>query len=140
MQSSKILLNLYNIKDKQEFTNILLNNIKSLENNDDNKNEILFIIYSIISDTSENPFIINKNIDESLHMPSGYLMNNIRESIKNENDPKLLLSIILSLSNKNWSKIHPEHLRLILLGLKQYKENLLLNKVIMEILEINELI
>ena len=48
---------------------------------------------------------------------------------------ELLLSILASINGKQWSEIHPEHLRLILLGLKSYNNNLVLDKVLLEILE-----
>ena len=76
-----------------------------------------------------------KKIIESRLMPSIYVIEKIRNSISSQNDIELLLSILASINGKQWSEIHPEHLRLILLGLKSYNNNLVLDKVLLEILE-----
>ena len=39
------------------------------------------------------------------------------------------------MDNKNWNDIHPEHFRLILKGIKEYKNGLVLNSVLLEILK-----
>ncbi len=67
-------------------------------------------------------------------------MNNIRDCIKNNNHAELLLSILVSLDGKNWTELHPEHLRLIIIALQEYKDGFLLNDIIMEILEQSKII
>jgi hypothetical protein len=73
-------------------------------------------------------------------MPSFFLLNNIRNAAKNNNQLRLLLNIILSMDGKNWNEIHPEHLRIILLGLKEYEDGLLINDIILELLHANKII
>ena len=68
-------------------------------------------------------------------MPSLFMINKIRQAIVDNNNLNLLLSIIVSLDEKNWKEVHPEHFRLILIGLKQYKNGKLLNKILLEILK-----
>jgi hypothetical protein len=67
-------------------------------------------------------------------------MNNIRDCIKNNNHAELLLSMLVSLDGKNWAELHPEHLRLIIIALEEYKDGFLLNDIIIEILEQNKII
>ena len=55
-------------------------------------------------------------------MPSLYMLNMIRDSAKNDNQIQLLLSILASMDGKKWNDLHPEHFRLILLSLKEYKQ------------------
>ena len=73
-------------------------------------------------------------------MPSGYVINKIRDDIRKENHAELLITIIVSLNNKKWLDVHPEHLRLILLGLKKYKNSELFNNIILEILQESKII
>ena len=51
----------------------------------------------------------------------------------NKNDPNLFLLILLSINQKDWNEIHPEHLKLILLGMKEYKDSKLLKSVLLDI-------
>ncbi len=73
-------------------------------------------------------------------MPSAYLIEKIKGSINSKNFPELLLFVIISLNDKGWDDLHPEHLSLILTSLKEYKGGLLFNEIIMEILQINKII
>ena len=63
-----------------------------------------------------------------------YIINTIREAINNQNHPELLLAIIASINGKEWNEIHPEHFRLILIGLKEYNGGSILNNILLEIL------
>ena len=57
-----------------------------------------------------------------------------------ENHSELLLFIISSLEGKKWTDLHPEHLRLIIEGIKKYKDGKIFNKIIMEIISENNII
>ena len=142
--SSKLLYNLFYVNKSEEFIEALMSGLQNFNNqNDDNNfvdNEILFTIFSILNDIDPNPFILNKNIYDSRFIPSIYIMNKIRTAIKTENQSEILLSIIASIEGKKWSQLHPEHLRLVLIGLREYKNGLILNEIILEILEKNKII
>ena len=75
-------------------------------------------------------------------MPSIYLVNKIRNNSVDlkKIDSDLLLSILVSLDGKKWNQIHPEHMRLILVGLQVYENGYILNKIILEILEQSKII
>jgi len=148
LQSAVLLLNLFKVDESSQFIDILLKNLQNMEkisiNNNDQtnalKNEILFVVFSLLNNRDQNPFNLNRKIDELRFLPSAYIMNNIRDCIKNNNHAELLLSILVSLDGKNWTELHPEHLRLIIVALQEYKDGFLLNDIIMEILEQSKII
>ncbi len=60
-------------------------------------------------------------------------MENLRDSIVTKNDSKYLVYSVLSINNKNWIDVHPEHKKLILQGLLTYNDGSLIKEVILEI-------
>ncbi len=147
LNSSKLLLNLYAINEEENLTDILYENLKYMstnlvDNNEEhsNKIEVLNLIFSILNDENENPFKIQKKIQESKEMPALYLLESIRNASKTNNQIKLLFNIILSIDGKKWTDIHPEHLRIILLNLQNYKEGTIINNILLEVLEDNKII
>ena len=148
LQSAILLLNLFKVDESSQFIDILLKNLQNMEkislNNNDQanvlKNEILFVVFSLLNNRDQNPFNLNRKVDELRFIPSAYIMNNIRDCIKNNNHAELLLSMLVSLDGKNWAELHPEHLRLIIIALQEYKDGFLLNDIIMEILEQSKII
>ena len=68
-------------------------------------------------------------------MPSIFVIHNIQEAISLNEDYKLLIFSIISLNDKEWINIHPEHLRIILNGFLNYSNEDLLTKIIIEIFE-----
>ena len=66
-------------------------------------------------------------------MPSIFLLNEINNSIIIEDDEKFLIYSLISLSDKEWNNIHPEHLKLILNGYLRYKDGILFRNIILEI-------
>ncbi len=147
LNSSKLLLNLYAINEEENLTEILYENLKYMstnlvDNNEQNSNkiEVLNLIFSILNSENENPFEIQKKIQESKEMPALYLLESIRNASKKNNQIKLLFNIILSIDGKKWTDIHPEHLRIILLNLQNYKEGTIINNILLEVLEDNKII
>ncbi len=147
LNSSKLLLNLYAAKEEENLTQILYENLSLMntnliDSNEDNsdKIEVLNLIFSILNNENENPFKIQKKIQESKTMPALYLLESIRSASKKNNQIKLLFNITLSISGKKWKNIHPEHLRIILLNLQNYKEGTIINDILLEILEDNKII
>ena len=148
LNSSRLLFSLFSEEDSSGTLNILYDNIEYITNNFVNKdhplysikNEILYSIFSVLNKNIENPFVVDKKLNDIRPMPSAYIINKIRNSIENKNDSELLLLIIASLHNKNWNEIHPEHFRLILMGLAQYKDGVILDDILLEILKQTKLI
>ena len=73
-------------------------------------------------------------------MPSRYLLNKIRNSYELKDFGQLILSINISMNNKNWNDIHPEHLKIILLSLQDPFFEEKFRDLIIEILEENKII
>ena len=147
IQSVELLLRLTKANQSEEFIKILTDSLKDINTdfiNTDIKNvnnqEILYIIYSVLDLNNKNPFEIIKKIEDSRKISSTYIFNNIREGIKHKNDSRLLLNIILSFNDNNWDELHPEMLRLILMGIKDYNNGELLKKIIFEILQQSKII
>ncbi len=147
LNSSKLLFNLYSIKDEENLTNILFENLKFMNtnlianNNEyESKIEVLNLIFSLLNSENDNPFKIQRKIQESKEMPALYLLESIRSASSQNNEIRLLFNIILSINGKKWKDIHPEHLRVILLSLQNYKEGTIINNVLLEVLEDNKII
>ena len=66
-------------------------------------------------------------------MPSIFLLNEISDSIANNNDEKFLFYSLISLNQKEWNNIHPQHLKLILNGYLKYKDGILFRNIILEV-------
>ena len=75
---------------------------------------------------------LNKIFDHR-SMPSIFLLNGINNSIVDKDNEKFLFHSLISLNDKDWNKIHPEHLKLILTGYLQYKDGLIFRNIILEI-------
>ena len=148
LNSSKLLCNLFNIGYSENLINVLYDNLQFMNENLIDKNnptylfkkELLYLIFSILNENNNNPFEIDKKIIETRLMPSIYIINTIKEAMINQNHPELLLAIIASINGKEWNEIHPEHFRLILLGLKEYNDGSILNNIFFEILIKNKII
>ena len=147
MQSVKLLYNLMSSVDDNEFNNILLANLYNFKsdlykemNKKTLKQEILLTILSVISENNSNKVITNRKLVDNRPMPSRYLLNMIRNSLNSQNYGELILSINISMIGKSWSKIHPEHLRIILQSLNGTLTEGIFREVILEILEETKII
>ncbi len=135
--SVKLLLELYSSKDVNLLINIITDNLDALSVSDNKYNEeLLFILSNTIQENellklSEDFNLIN---DERL-MPSIFISENIQEAINSGDENKFLIYSIVSINNKNWIEIHPEHLKLLLVGFKKYKNGSLLTNIVLEIFE-----
>ena len=70
-------------------------------------------------------------------MPSYFLMNDIKRNILEDNDLTVFILSLISMQNKNWIELHPEHLILTLEAMNLYNDGSLKKQIIIEIL--NEL-
>ena len=70
-------------------------------------------------------------------MPSYFLMNDIKRNILEDNDLTVFVLSLISMQNKNWIELHPEHLILTLEAMNLYNDGSLKKQIIIEIL--NEL-
>jgi hypothetical protein len=64
-------------------------------------------------------------------------MNDIKRNILEDNDLTVFVLSLISMQNKNWIELHPEHLILTLEAMNLYNDGSLKKQIIIEIL--NEL-
>ena len=132
---TRLLLDLYSTNNLDSFINSLNLTLDNYIEDQNNENEELFLVLKDVMnfDTKANTNInLDKIFDERL-MPSITLFNEIKNSIVNNNDDKFLIYSLISLNNKNWNEIHPEHLKLILKGYLAYNDGLLFRNLILEV-------
>ena len=132
---TRVLLDLYSSNDLNSFINSLnltLNNYIDDTNNE--IEELFFVLKNVINlEIKTNTNINLDKIFDERSMPSIFLFNEINNSINNNNHEKFLIYSLISLNNKNWSDIHPEHLKLILKGYLIYNDGVLFRNLILEI-------
>ncbi len=134
---ARILLDLYSSNSLDTFINSINITLNNYSSNLDNQNtELLFVLKSVMNlDININTNTgLNKIFDDRA-MPSIFLLNEINKSILNNNNEKFLFYSSISLNGKEWSNIHPEHLKLILRGYIKYNDGILFRNLILEILK-----
>jgi len=134
---TRILLDLYSSNDLNSFIYSINSTFNTYTYDQDNQNaELLYVLKFVMNLNIESNSNINLNkIFDDRSMPSIFILDEINNSIVNEDDEKFLFYSLISLNNKSWSNIHPEHLKLILNGYLQYKEGLIFRNIILEILK-----
>ena len=89
-----------------------------------------------IQNISNKNFKYSNILDDRV-MPSYFLMNDIKRNILEDNDLTVFVLSLISMQNKNWIELHPEHLILTLEAMNLYDDGSLKKQIIIEIL--NEL-
>ena len=132
---ARILLDLYSSNDLNSFIESINLTLNTYSDNKNNHNiELLYVLKSVMKlDIKSNTKINLNKIFDDRAMPSIFLLNEINNSIIDKDDEKFLFYSLLSLNDKDWSNIHPEHLKLILNGYFKYKEGTLFRNIILEI-------
>ncbi len=132
---TRILLDLYSSNDLSSFINSINLTLNSYDYNQDNQNnELLYVLNAVMNlDIQTNTNINLNKIFDDRSMPSIFLLNEIRNSIISNDDEKFLFYSIISLNNKSWNNLHPEHLKLLLNGYLKYKEGLIFRNIILEV-------
>ena len=134
---TRILLDLYSTNDLNSFINSMNLTLNTYTNNQDNLNaELLYVLKAVMSlEINSNTNInLEKIVDDRL-MPSIFLINEINNSILNSDEEKFLFYSLISLNDRSWNKIHPEHLKIILNGYLKYKDGLFFRNIILEVLK-----
>ncbi len=131
----RILLDLYSSNDLNSFINSINLTLKNYNYNQDYQYaELLYVLKAVMNlEISSNTNINLNKIFDNRSMPSIFLFNEIKNSILNNDDEKFLFYSLISLNDKEWENIHPEHLKLILNGYLQYKNGILFRNLILEV-------
>ncbi|OUW94992.1 MAG: hypothetical protein CBD97_03985 [Pelagibacteraceae bacterium TMED237] len=131
----RILLSLYSAKELNSIVEIIINNYDNFESNNQAKNEeLIFILLNILNGT--NDIKLNEDfgkIYDERPMPSLFITNNLNKAIEDDNYQQFLIYSIISLNNKEWSEIHPDHLNLILVGYLNFNYSELVKEIVLEI-------
>ena len=73
-------------------------------------------------------------ISDQRVMPSYFLIQDINQNINNLDNLKLFMLAVISMENKKWNELHPEHLLLLLEAFNVYDQGSLIKSIILEIL------
>jgi len=134
---TRILLDLYSSNDLDSFINSINLTLNTNTYAQDAQNAELLHVLKVVMDLDINSItnIKLKKIFDDRSMPSIFLLNEINNSIVNNDDQKFLFNSLISLNDKHWENIHPEHLKIILKGYLQYKDGILFRNIILEVLK-----
>ena len=135
LEKVKFLYQLYQSDDGTIFIQYLKNKYQTLEN-DSNSNlkEILYVLLNVldIENNYNSLLTFDKVIDERM-TPTIYINSEIEKSIINKDELNLFMLLLVSINDKEWNQIHPEHLKLVLEGIKFYKNSELLKNTLLNI-------
>jgi len=136
IEYAKFLINLNKNDNLDTIINYLSNNYTSFENTiNQNALESLLVLIDFLNIenvSQENLSYIN--ISDARSMPSYFLMRDIKYNIKLKNDLSVFMLSLISMYNKSWIELHPEHLKLILNSYYIYENKILIKQIILEIL------
>ena len=123
-----------NIEDK-----IINNFFQSLEMLDSDINNLELYLTTLEYTGFEIPTnlweITAAKLEDDRKIPSIYIMKLIKNSSNKRLLGELFLNIAISLEDKKWIEIHPQHVGLIFDSLKEIKEIQVVNNLTLEILE-----
>ena len=138
----KFLLELYNSNDIDVVSNFLKSNLENFDKNSSEKTkELIYVILNSLEiDVDYNMEIEYDKVFDDRLMPSIFLTSSINRQIKDKDHLNLFLLILVSLNDKNWNDLHPQHLQLILKSFKEYNNSLLLKPIIIEILNVSKIL
>ena len=130
------------IIEKLECMEIRLPNgeLEQIQNDLKDIKEILLVTSNLLDlDKNYNSSLFFENVMDQRQMPTIFLSSEIEQAINNKDESNLFLLILVSLNNKEWIEIHPEHLKLVLKGIKKYKNSELLKNTLLDIFENNKM-
>ncbi len=138
---ARFLIALNDTDDLTNIINYLSNNGQKINSiNNQNTLETMQILKNFLNIKEESNLTVSyDNITDNRLMPSYFLINDIKNNMKEQNDLSLFLLGLISMNNKNWQELHPEHLTLVLNSYNNYDQGLLIKPIILEILSAIEI-
>ena len=135
IEKVKLLYELYHSDDLDSLFNFINFNFENLDSVKTlNINEVLYAASSAIDKNEKtNSELIFNTIMDTRPMPTIFLISQIEKAISIKDESNLFLLLLITLNEKEWNEIHPEHLKLILKGIKEYKGSKLLKVVLLDI-------
>ena len=136
IQYVKFLINLYDSDDLNTIKEFLNNINNNFDSNTSNRSiETIDILSNFLN--IETNLISNyeyKTISDDRTMPSYFLIRDIKKNMISQKNLTLFLLSTISMNNKNWNELHPQHLNLILEAYSTYDQGSLIKPIILEIL------
>jgi len=134
---AKFLIDLNKNDNLNTVINYLSDNNLNLDqiNNQSSQESFQVLIDFLKIENDSNYNLQYKDIFDDRVMPSYFLMNDIKKNIDEGNDLSVLILSLISMQNKNWTELHPEHLNLTLEAINLYQNGSLKKKIIIEILK-----
>ena len=131
----KILLSLYSSQDIDSLIDVITKNFDKFSNsNNKYSEELIFVLFDLLNKKEKKYLSKNyQDIFDDRLSPSIYISESILNSIENNNQDKFLLYSTISLNNRHWPDIHPNHLKLIIGGYLDYNNGELIKDLIIEI-------
>ena len=136
LQYVKFLIDLYESDDLntiKEFLNSINNNLDSTTNNKSLETIDILSKFLGLEDNLNSNYEYTITSDDRI-MPSYFLIKDIRKNMTNQKNTTLFLLSIVSMNNKNWNELHPEHLNLMLDAFNIYDQGAFIKPIILEIL------
>ena len=132
---TRILLDLYSSSDLNSFISSINLTLDNYTDYKESQNaELLYVLKAVIDlDINLNSKVNLNNIFDDRSMPSIFLLNEINNSIIENNDEKFLFYSLISINNKEWGSLHPEHLKILLNGYFKYNDGNLFRDLILEV-------
>ncbi len=131
----RILLNLHSKENLSDILQLIMSNFDIFLKSDNISNqELIYILLDVLGKSHEKILSENFNLiyDQRL-MPSVFIIKNISDSINKNDENKFLIYSAISINDKNWNDLHPNHLKLILEGFLKYKDGEVIKELILEI-------
>ena len=137
IEYAKFLINLNETDQIDTIINYLSKNYESFDNIKDQSVleslEVLINFLDINAVSLGSSFY--SNISDERPMPSFFIIRDINQNMLDQNNLSLFILSLISINNKKWTELHPEHLKLILDAYQIYENGFLIEAIILEILD-----
>jgi hypothetical protein len=139
IEYAKFLIDLNETNELDTIINYLSKNYINIGKSRDQKTlETIEVLMSFLNIEQASDLKLTYNILEDQRlMPSYSITRDINKNILANNELTFFILSLISINNKSWSQLHPEHLKLILNAFSLYDQGSLIKLIILEIL--NEL-
>ena len=139
IEYAKFLIDLNETNELDSIINYLSKNYINIGKSRDQKTlETIEVLMSFLNIEQASDLKLTYNILEDQRlMPSYSITRDINKNILANNELTFFILSLISINNKSWSQLHPEHLKLILNAFSLYDQGSLIKPIILEIL--NEL-
>ena len=133
---AKFLIALNETNELDVVIDYIYNNYSNIiKSNDQKTHETLDVLINFLN--IENISQIKpsfKSILDERYMPSYFLIRDIKKNIEAENELSFFILSLISMNDKKWRDLHPEHLNIILSSFNLYDQGSLIKPLILEIL------